>query len=449
MRVLVESRLQAQILAALGLVAAPACVDDTTTLDGGAGGSDADSTGAAPTSAEGTSSSVPGDPSADGDDEEDDGEAGDDSPECGAPVSRVVCVPLDGGTSTGGEESDTGSGSGSGTGTGTTGTGDSGGSGSSGGSDGGELSCDGVDVNDYSFCVYTMGDVYEEDGQCCRLLEGFQECCDGRPFIVEHEARTACPVERDDWRGAERIDVDALDPVLRRRLAAAWEADALMEHASIASFSRFILHLVGLGAPPDLVCDAQQAIADEIEHARTCFALASAYAGRPIGPGPIDVDDALGEPVTLVSAAVAAVREGCIGETLAAYQAEIASAAATEPTIVAALQKIAFDEARHAALAWRFVAWAIAEGGDRVRVAVAEAFAAALTFHDPDEPTFELDAALWRGHGRLTPIELSEVLARGHREVVEPCALALLGTVLDDESGCERSDDHEHDEASA
>lgn len=439
MRVLVESRLQARILAALGLVAAPGCVDDMATLDGGAGGSDGDSTGAAPTSGgDGTSSSVPGDPSADGDDG-DDGEAGDDSPECGAPVSRVVCVPVDGGTSTGDGES----GSGSGTDTGTTD-----GEGSEGSEEGG-LSCEGVDVNDYSFCVYTMGDVYEEDGQCCRLLEGFQECCDGRPFIVEHEARTASAVERDDWRGVVRIDVDGLDPELRRRLAAAWQADALMEHASIASFSRFILHLVGLGAPPDLLCDAQQAIADEIEHARTCFALASAYAGRPIGPGPIDVDDALGEPVTLVSAAVAAVREGCIGETLAAYQAEIASAAATEPTIVAALQTIAFDEARHAALAWRFVAWAIAEGGDRVRVAVAEAFAAALTFHDPDEPAFDLDAALWRAHGRLTPGELSEVLARGHREVVEPCALALLGTVLDSASGCRRSDDHEDDEASA
>ena len=435
MRVLVESRLQARILVALGLVAAPGCVDDAATLDGGVAGSEGDSSGSAPTSGgDGTSSSVPGDPSADGDDG-DDGEAGDDSPECGAPVSRVVCVPLDGGTSTGGDSSggelDTGSGSESGTGTGTGTTGSE----STGGSDGGSLSCEGVDVNDYSFCVYTMGEVYEEDGQCCRLLEGFQECCDGRPFIVDHEARTASAVERDDWRGGERIDVDALDPELRRRLAAAWEADGLMEHASIASFSRFILHLVGLGAPPDLLCDAQQAIADEIEHARTCFALASAYAGRPIGPGRIDVDDAMGEPVTLVSAAVAAVREGCIGETLAAYQAEMASAGATEPSIRAALQKIAFDEARHAALAWRFVAWAIAEGGDRVRVAVAEAFAASLTFHDPDEPTFDLDAATWRGHGRLTPSELSEVLARGHREVVEPCALALLGmsSVLRDE----------------
>jgi hypothetical protein len=47
------------------------------------------------------------------------------------------------------------------------------------------------------------------------------------------------------------------------------------------------LHLAALGAPASLVELAHLAALDEIRHARRCFALASAYAGRVWTPGPI------------------------------------------------------------------------------------------------------------------------------------------------------------------
>ena len=62
-----------------------------------------------------------------------------------------------------------------------------------------------------------------------------------------------------------------------------------MEHASIAAFARFSLELLAFGAPPDLVEQAQAAMADETRHAKLCFALAGAYAERPIGPGALDM----------------------------------------------------------------------------------------------------------------------------------------------------------------
>ena len=101
--------------------------------------------------------------------------------------------------------------------------------------------------------------------------------------------RTAPVVTRDDWSLAARPDIGGLDPATRVALADAWTTDALAEHASIAAFARFVLHLLAVGAPPGLLRDAQQALADEIDHAARTFGLASAYAGRAVGPGPIDI----------------------------------------------------------------------------------------------------------------------------------------------------------------
>ena len=47
-------------------------------------------------------------------------------------------------------------------------------------------------------------------------------------------------------------------PALRRRLAELWSQDALLEHASIASFSRFALQLLAVAAPPALVAGAHR-----------------------------------------------------------------------------------------------------------------------------------------------------------------------------------------------
>ncbi len=416
-----DGRLRRQILGALGLsLLMPACIDTTVQTDAGSGGS-----GGSPTSA---TSGTPSDASETLPD--------DDSAECGDAISRVVCEPpagadsssgfADTGTDTGDMTSTGDSGSGSGSETGMSSGSETGGGSTGDGPPPGPVSCEGVEPNDYSFCVYEMGPVYEEDGQCCRRVSGFEECCDGRPFIVEERIRTASPVMRADWCGGERPSLEGLDSTMRAELAAAWQGDAMMEHASIASFSRFVLHLMGLGAPPELVLEAQRAIVDEVAHARTCFALASAYAGHPVGPGALSVDGALDGPLTLASAAVAAVREGCIGETLAAHQAAVAATRAQESVIIHALNRIAQDEARHAELAWRFVAWAIEQGGAEVTDAVAQAFVEYGESESLDDRPAPADPAIWRAHGRLAPRELSEQLARARREIVMPCARALL-----------------------
>jgi hypothetical protein len=212
-------------------------------------------------------------------------------------------------------------------------------------------------------------------------------------------------------------------------LAEAWAKDALSEHASVASFARFALDLMALGAPADLVADAHRAALDEIEHARLSFALASRYAGETIGPGPLATDGAVAR-ADLIAAAVAAAIEGCIGETEAALLAEAQLAGAKDARVRRALARIARDEADHAALAWRFVAWAIDEGGERVRREVARVFEMPRVDSESNaDDTPCVDPATWRAHGRLTREEIARVRDRARREVIDPCARALLGSL--------------------
>lgn len=246
-----------------------------------------------------------------------------------------------------------------------------------------------------------------------------QRIVDGRPFIVDEQARTAEASARSDWR--DLVTVDAVPAATRARLAAAWTRDGLFEHASIASFARFALQLLAVGAPPDLVLAAQAAFADEVRHAQVCFGLASAYAGAPVGPGPLAIDGALAGPYDLASLAAATAIEGCVNETIAALAATTAAELARDPVVREHLTAIAADERRHAALAWRTVAWAVAQGDARVRVAVAKAFAR------PPGASDEVAEHGLERHGRLSPHAREAVARVAWQDIIAPQAAALLG----------------------
>jgi hypothetical protein len=259
------------------------------------------------------------------------------------------------------------------------------------------------------------------DGQCCFDLAG--GCCSGRPFLVADRARTAgVRTGRTGWTGARRPRVEALDPLVRASLAESWLRDALLEHASIASFSRFALELLAVGTPAALVDAAYAAARDEVRHARACFTLASAYAGAEVGPAPFGFGGAVEVSGDLAAVAASAVREGCVGETLAAVQAAEQLAAATDPAVRAALEEIVRDEEAHAELAWRFVAWAVDAGGDRVRQAVAEAFDEAVA--NPVAPAADVGPEL-AAHGRVGAEVLRATFAATIAETIRPNAALL------------------------
>jgi len=182
----------------------------------------------------------------------------------------------------------------------------------------------------------------------------------GRPFLVHNEARVAPVTRSAAWRGSERLKpcVEHLTDSERASLAAHWTKLGQLEHASIAAFARFQLQLLALGAPPDLVEGCTRALADETAHTKLCFELASAYAGRAVGPGPLDIEGSL-TPTSLGDVVDLVIAEGCFGETGAALEALEAADGASDPVIVAAYAQIAADEQRHAELGFRFVRWAI------------------------------------------------------------------------------------------
>jgi hypothetical protein len=269
--------------------------------------------------------------------------------------------------------------------------------------------------------------VPQADGSCCYAHCTPHVCC-GRPFTVGGEARLAGVDTRSDWLAlTPAFALTELPPHLAARIADEWLADARMEHASIASFARFGLELLGLGAPAVLVEQAQRAALDEVEHARVCFSLASHFAGRAVGPTALRVGGAMLSP-TLPEAAARAFAEGCVGETIAAWHARAALERARTADVRTVLSKIADDEARHAELAWRFVAWALAQGGPTVADALREALARATSACPRSYNEREVRATLEALHaaGRLSEFERAELTASVLIEVVEPCARTLL-----------------------
>jgi hypothetical protein len=190
------------------------------------------------------------------------------------------------------------------------------------------------------------------------------------------------------------------------------------------------MHLMSVGAPPAMIIESQRAALDEVEHARACFALARRYGGRSLGPAPLPLDGAM-PPMTLVDIAALTAEEGCVGETLGVLLAEEQLARTTDPLVRSLLvsANIVADERRHAELAWAFVSWAIARGGEPVRRAVRATIrrAVAATLATPIRSYDGVDVAAWRAHGRLTCADAHAVAERGVREIIEPCAAALLG----------------------
>lgn len=261
---------------------------------------------------------------------------------------------------------------------------------------------------------------------CGQWPQPTDECTEGRPFLVGGVARVAGVVPRADWNSPDLLapsSAEHLTAAERAAIAAHWQRAGQMEHASIAAFARFVLHLLSRGAPPDLVLSAQAAIADETAHARMCFAISSAHAGEPRGPGRLAIEGSLDDHDAR-TILVTTFREGCIGETIAAIEAQEALEHATDPAVRAALSQIAADERRHALLAWRYVAWELSRDDGALRSLAAAELHAALA---------AAPAAAPDGHERLIGFGLlgdgrrAEIRRQTLLHAIAPVARELLG----------------------
>jgi hypothetical protein len=243
-------------------------------------------------------------------------------------------------------------------------------------------------------------------GRCCfDVCQGMPAPC-GRPLVVDGRARVAPTVSRAGW-SLSRLDVPGGTPDVRTRASRAWQKDAAVEHASVAAFARLSLQLLALGAPSDLVAAAHTAALEEIQHARICYAIAAALGDEtPLGPAPLAIAG-VALHATLAPVAHEAAVESCIGETVSALVLTRAAESAGSDVLRAHLERMAEEEAEHAAFGWKLVAWACRVGGEPVRSAVSEA----LVVRAFDAVTIQADdAADWRRVGRITREDMAAVL---------------------------------------
>jgi len=250
----------------------------------------------------------------------------------------------------------------------------------------------------------------------------------GRPFLIADTARMAGVESRADWLDAMLSpDPSELTPLERAQLAAHWARLGQMEHASIAAFARFNLQLLSLGAPCALVESCNRALADETAHARTCFALASTYGGAALGPTRLDIEHCF-EDTSLVAVAKLVLREGCLGETVAALEAVAAAEVASDPAVKRALTRIAQDELSHAELGFQFLRWALSVSSLEVRDELAREAAQQLADFERDAqhgkraPTNDRLAA----HGLLGSDALRAIHLAAARDVSRPLLAALF-----------------------
>ena len=137
----------------------------------------------------------------------------------------------------------------------------------------------------------------------------------------------------------------------------AYFADAShLEAASVEAFRLLREELASLGAPRSMLRRASRAEEDEVRHARMTASLARRFGAVPgewaAAPRTEDRPARTLEEIALENAT-----EGCVRETFGALTAMWQAEHARDRHVRAAMEAIAEDELRHAALAWSVASW--------------------------------------------------------------------------------------------
>lgn len=278
--------------------------------------------------------------------------------------------------------------------------------------------------NDERCCYATTrpacppGSFRTDDGECHHHNRG-------RPFREAGRPLSAPTRKSEGWADRDAATgTEDLGPEVRASVAAAWSRNAAAEHASVAAFARLSLELLALGAPAELISACHVAAIEEVEHARLSYGVASRFAGEPLGPGPLALESGA-RAISLVALAAETFEDGCIGETVAALEAEEARRLAADRAIERVLETIARDEAAHATLAFRILAWALRTGGAPVRDQIEEMLACTER-----EARDDVASGITGEEARLGILgeeAVASIRARAIRAIVLPCTRAMLG----------------------
>jgi hypothetical protein len=248
-----------------------------------------------------------------------------------------------------------------------------------------------------------------ENGQCC--FKATQQCF-GRPLLTPSGARVAAATLAGKMN-------DSVTPEAKR-LGTTWLAIARAEHASVASFQRLGLELLQLGAPLDLIRDAARAALDEIDHAELAGTLVTRFLGKKVSFDSLDLSD-VPLRTTFLQLAQSTAEEGCIHETLSLVVLQEQRRACKDAGIQTVLDRLIADETRHVEISWRLLGWLVSAGDAGLRGEIEKMFA-----HEPIVSTHQHSEAPCKDWGELDETHLKEVRRVAWRDLIRPCAKALL-----------------------
>ena len=192
--------------------------------------------------------------------------------------------------------------------------------------------------------------------------------------------------------------------------------EARLLRASAEAFRSLSDALFAVGAPCALTGRAACAANDRGRHAELVARLASRSGGRP---APLRI--AKQKPRTLAELALDNVVEGCVRDTYGALVAAWQAEHARSRSVAAAMDTIARDALRHAALGWALSGWFLPQLKRREQTAVERAL------HDAvgklERAITEPDPALVRSAGLPTRREQRALIAELQRTLWEnpPC----------------------------
>jgi hypothetical protein len=130
----------------------------------------------------------------------------------------------------------------------------------------------------------------------------------------------------------------------------------------------------------------------------------------------------------LCNVALATLVEGCIGETFASVVAREQARLAGDDGTRLALSEVAEDEARHAQLAFRFVAWALAQAGPALRALLHDEVERGLSRLPEPSATAGVPLAALHHHGRPSADEQRTLYWQAREWILRPALAALLGS---------------------
>ena len=254
----------------------------------------------------------------------------------------------------------------------------------------------------------------------------------GRPFIIDGNYRIPTSLVGEinsfDAKSTWRMDLMPGIPAnhsLNEAIAIEFSKKGEAEHASVASFARHTLQLMTMSSPASLLVGAQEAALDEIKHAKMCYGIAEKFLGENIQPSSLDVDGSA-RAQSREEVIQSVINEGCIGETIAAIQAQFGYHLAKQPLVKDTLKTIAADESNHSQLAWSTIHWAIERFPDLKDIAE-ETFREQLDRQITSLNSFrinhcydcEQDSAL-RDHGLLLDEDEASTQKLGIQNVIGP-----------------------------